>query len=57
MSVARLSALTGIPEKKIRKLMDDGNTINAAEIQALSNVLNMSNTLRRSVFFNRDLMT
>ena len=55
MKVERISQLTGIPRHKIYDLMEEGDTINAAEIQALSMVLNMSNPLRRNIFFNRNL--
>lgn len=55
ISIPRLSALTNIPKKKILALMDSDDTINAVQIQALSSALEMSDALRRNIFFNRNL--
>lgn len=54
IDIPRLSALTGIPQKKILALMNDDNKLNAVDIQALSSVLGMSNALRRNIFFNKN---
>lgn len=55
IGVPRLSALTGIPKTKIEKLMDSDSEINAVQIQALSDALEMTNAQRRNTFFNRNL--
>lgn len=54
IGVPHLSALTGIPEDKIEQLMDNDTDINAVQIQALSSVLELSFTQRKSIFFSKD---
>ena len=54
-SLPYISEITGIPVDRLNVILKDVSKAVGVEIQTLSTALEMSNNLRRNIWFNRDL--